>query len=760
MVMEYEVFERDTDGLGQTIASAWVALQSQFSRLSNEPGLAVDAQPFVRLQAVYLHLGLPWHAAYATQQARRMNPALLDPLQPLSALQGRTLGGAIWGESEEAVLTRAEPAWPHLAALAQTLETLALDVCARDWLTWLYLTHLRGVLNTHSREFHKQAVNMALALEPIVGETAHTLGRWRLRAGQPEGAVLAAQGAVKQAPKRFGSWLLQAEALMQLGRVSEAQACFQRAAESPNPQFLSWLAEVLLRYNFADQALAVREQVVKMAPDQTRYWLALALVQSTLWQTAAAEQSLAQALALSPEDPQVRQAIKDLANRAMSRAQFDEELARTKGEGLRANGVGSARLLMQSLYQDHVSAREVADLHRQIGSALVAQLPDGAPPVFTNARASQRRLRVGYVSGDFHRQHPVNVFMLPVLLQHDHSAVEVFIYHTGTMVDEYTQQARQSADHWRLAQALSDKDLQQMMRQDQIDILVDLAGYTASQRLGVFALRAAPVQISYLGYPHSTGLPCMDYMLVDDVVAPPAHEHLFSERLLHLPGSVFCWAPVDHYPLRGGEEPGLTGPVVFGSFNNLLKLSDKTLRLWARVLRAVPESVLLLKAPVLADASVREKTLQRFAQEGIGAERLVLRGPVELSAMMQEYHDIHIALDPTPYNGGTTSLQALWMGVPLVTLLGENFVSRMGASFVQRIGHPEWLAHDENDYVAIATRLAAQRQSAPWSRQALRAQMQASPVCDITGHTREIEAAYRRAWTEYLAGDEGAAHSA
>jgi protein O-GlcNAc transferase len=128
--------------------------------------------------------------------------------------------------------------------------------------------------------------------------------------------------------------------------------------------------------------------------------------------------------------------------------------------------------------------------------------------------------------------------------------------------------------------------------------------------------------------------------------------------------------------------------------------------------------------------------------------------------MMQEYHDIHIALDPTPYNGGTTSLQALWMGVPLVTLLGENFVSRMGASFVQRIGHPEWLAHDENDYVAIATRLAAQRQSAPWSRQALRAQMQASPVCDITGHTREIEAAYRRAWTEYLAGDEGAARSA
>jgi len=352
---------------------------------------------------------------------------------------------------------------------------------------------------------------------------------------------------------------------------------------------------------------------------------------------------------------------------------------------------------------------------------------------------------VGYVSGDLHRQHPVNLFMLPVLKRHDHSRFEVFIYHVGTMHDEYTRQARACADHWREGGKLDDPALHAMVQADQLDVLVDLAGHTSSHRLGVFAMRGAPVQMTYLGYPHSTGLRCFDWLIADQVVAPPEHDHLFVERVARLPGSVFCWAPVDHDPLQADAPEPVQGPLVFGSFNNLLKLSDKTVALWAQVLAAVPDSVLLVKAPVLRDEAVQAMTRQRFVALGVDPRRLQFRGPTELSQMMQEYHDVHIALDPTPYNGGTTSLQALWMGCPMVTLEGANFVSRMGASFLRAMGRDDWVARDEADYVRIAAELAQQLRHKPWSRHAFRAHMIASPVCDIAAHTRHIEDAYVQA---------------
>jgi protein O-GlcNAc transferase len=253
------------------------------------------------------------------------------------------------------------------------------------------------------------------------------------------------------------------------------------------------------------------------------------------------------------------------------------------------------------------------------------------------------------------------------------------------------------------------------------------------------------VQLSYLGYPHSTGLPCIDWMIADAVVAPPEHAHLFTEQVARVSGSVFCWAPVDEYPLPPDPVAVPNRPVVFGSFNNLLKVDDATIDVWARILRECPKAQLLLKSAVLADPVVQQQTQARFVQAGVGAERLILRGPTELSLMMQEYLEVDVALDPFPYNGGTTSLQALWMGCPLVSLQGQNFVSRMGASFLTHLQRTEWLAHDTEGYVAQALALAQQLRQQPWSRQALRRQMQASGLCQIERHTREMEAIYRQA---------------
>jgi len=289
--------------------------------------------------------------------------------------------------------------------------------------------------------------------------------------------------------------------------------------------------------------------------------------------------------------------------------------------------------------------------------------------------------------------------------------------------------------------------LQQAIVADGIDILVDLAGHTATHRLGVFAMRAAPVQATFLGYPHSTGLTTMDWLIGDATVSPIEHAHLFSEGLAQLPGSVFCWAPVDEYPLPPPRPQ--EAPLTFGSFNNAMKLSPKTVALWARVMHAVPDARLLLKAPSLKDAAVQARFAALFAAQGIATERLVFRGPSELAAMMQEYGDIDIALDPTPYNGGTTTLQALWMGVPVLTLAGGNFAGRMGASFLDTMGHPEWVAEDEAGYVEVTRHLAEDIAGVRSGRQQLRECMAASALCDIEAYVANLEALYDRMWAAY-----------
>jgi len=239
-------------------------------------------------------------------------------------------------------------------------------------------------------------------------------------------------------------------------------------------------------------------------------------------------------------------------------------------------------------------------LHRSLCAPIEAAMVPQT--VFARARSSGERLRIGYVTGDLHRQHPVNIFMLPVLLRHDRARFDVHVYYTGTLFDEYTRQAQACTDHWCEAAALHDATLHRAIVADVIDILIDLAGH----RLGVFALRAAPVQATFLGYPHSTGLSRIDWLIGDATVSPAEHAHLFSEGIAQMPGSVFCWAPVDDYPLPAPRPAN--APLVLGSFNNAMKLSPTTIALWSRVLRALPESQLLLKAPSCATPQCRHGT--------------------------------------------------------------------------------------------------------------------------------------------------------
>ncbi len=694
-----------------------------------------QAPAWLSLARGYAARGLPWQAGYTARQALRCDATLGPALKALrlTAWQDVSAGDALLGR---ATLPEAATLSEHFA--------LCVAACPGDWLSCLYLARLQDMTAALPTN---QTLQQAQSLEPLAGESLHWMGVWRLNAGDAVGAVAALSGLLDIRPVRFGSMMMLGEALLRTGQTAAAEKAFARASLSDNPDFLQTLSARVFQHNYWQEAVEVLNKALALRPKNVAILLALSKIHWEVYDLSNAQDCCRQVLAIEPSNDEVTYMLAALPGR-MGDAKGHFEAVRSK---FAASADPSSRLAssiaMAALYHDGLSAQAVADLHTKLCAPIQAALVPQTG--FDNVCEPGRRLRLGYVTGDFHRQHPVNIFMLPVLLRHDHTKVEVFIYHTGTMHDDYTRQAMACADHWLEAVKLDDTALQQAIVADKIDILIDLAGHTSTHRLGVFAMRAAPVQATFLGYPHSTGLSSIDWLVGDAVVSPTEHAHLFSEGIAQLPGSVFCWAPVDDYPLPAAR--AVAAPLVFGSFNNAMKLSPKTIALWARVLQAVPGSQLLLKAPSMRDAAVQARFAALFVAQGIEASRLMFRGPSGLADMMQEYGDMDIALDPTPYNGGTTTLQALWMGVPVVALTGDNFVSRMGASFMQTLGQPSWVGTDEDAYVAAAIRLAQDLPAVREGRASLRAQMSASPLCDITAYVTHFEALLQKMWTVHCA---------
>jgi protein O-GlcNAc transferase len=702
--------------------------------------------PWRDLSRAYAAQGLWLHQSYAAGQWRRLLPSGKEPL-PAPTAPDRAKNAP-----------RAEPAGPSKAqaeewlqeprgggaeAWARRLEAW-LDTCPGDWLSWLYLARLA---DGHSAvPSHPEALTRAEALEPIPGESRHWLGLWRLNAGDAGGAVEVLAPLVDRQPPRHGSLMQLGLALLRLGNRAAAEAAFSRASGSANPAFLRLLAQRVYEHNYWREAIAVLERARALAPGDVTTLVALARLHWEVYQLSAAEALCREVLERDPANTEVPYLLNALPGR---RGDARAHLAAVEAHHAALGDPGSrlaSSIAMASLYVDDRSPEEVAALHRRLCAPIEAA---AAPTMaFGNDPDPERPLRMGLVSGDFHRQHPVNLFMVPLLERLDRRRLAVWVYHTGVMHDEDTARARAAADHWIEAGRLDDRALRQRVRADGIDLLIDLAGHTSTHRLGVFAARAAPVQLTFLGYPHSTGLSRIDWLIGDPVVSPAEHAHLFSEGIAQLPGSVFRWCPVDDYPLPPPRPAGAA--LVLGSFNNIMKLSPRTIRLWAGVLRDLPEARLLLKAPSLGDNSVMERFRGLFAAEGIAPARLILEGPEELGVMMARYGAIDIALDPLPYNGGTTTLQALWMGVPVISLRGGNFVGRMGASFLTTLGRPEWIAKDEESYRAIARQLAKQVKELREGRAELRRRMAHSGLSDLDRYAADLEHLSRRVWRAHI----------
>ncbi len=381
---------------------------------------------------------------------------------------------------------------------------------------------------------------------------------------------------------------------------------------------------------------------------------------------------------------------------------------------------------------------------RRWNQHFAAGLPDASAP-HPNALLPGRRLRIGYVSADF-RDHCQALFMLPLLSQHSHASFEIICYSSVEREDEVTARIRALVDGWREVRSLDDASLAALIRRDGIDILVDLAMHMAGGRPQAFARKPAPLQVAWLAYPGTTGLDAMDYRLSDPYLDPPHADPHYAERTIRLADSFWCYEPLTD-ALQVNELPALSrGYVTFGCLNNPCKFTDQTLALWGKVLHAVPSARLLLMA---APGPHRLRLALRLEARGIAADRVKFLAFRPRAEYLRSYHDIDLGLDTLPYNGHTTSLDALWMGVPVITRVGKTCVGRAGFSQLKNIGLPELAADTDGDYVAAVVALATNLARLAALRRGLRARLVASPLMDAPRFARQMEAAYRGIWADY-----------
>ena len=530
-----------------------------------------------------------------------------------------------------------------------------------------------------------------------------------------------------------------------LGQPGDAMASYRRAIES-RPGFSDAhynLAIVLYESGQHQQAVDGFSRAIALAPDHAPAHLNLGNALKSLGQLEKAAASYRSALAIRPD---FAAAHLDLGNVLKDLGNIDDavECYRRAIDIDPDFDVAHDNLLFtHNLILDQDPRTMFAD-----AIAFGQRVAGRARPrtAWPNDPAPERRLRVGLVSGDF-RSHPVSHFLDSVLgALKLRGNVELFAYSNSRHDDAMTARIRAHCHAWRPVAGLSDEDLARRIEADRIDLLVDLSGHTEHNRLSLFAWKPAPVQVSWLGYHATTGVAAIDYMLADRWSVSLEEEAYFSEKVWRLPETLWCLTPPDAAPEVSPLPAQAAAYVTFASFNRLDKMGDAVVALWARVVHSVPGSRLLLKARALAHDEARRSVVDRFAARGICGERLILEGPSSRAEYLAAYRRVDIALDPFPYTGATTSAEALWMGVPVITLAGERFMSRQGVSMAMNAGLSDWIAADHDDYVACAVRHSADLARLAALRASLRARVAASPLFAAPRFAVNLEAAWRGMW--------------
>jgi protein O-GlcNAc transferase len=548
----------------------------------------------------------------------------------------------------------------------------------------------------------------ALTLDAKNADTCVELGLAYQGRGQFEQAIAAFRQALHLRPGVPETNVNLGNALLQNGQIDDAIAAYQAALKSRPDSFngLSNLGTALIQKGDLDGAIACYREALKLRPNSAPTHCNLGSALKDVGRLDEAVAAYRTAVALQPDDPA---AYSNLLYALHYHPDYDAK----------------------ALYQEHL---RWGQLHAEpLAKAIGPHHNDPSPT---------RRLRIGYVSPNFSR-HIVGLCLLPLFEQHNHAEFEVFCYADLVRPDETTEKLRSHADVWRNIVGMSDIQVAQQVQADKIDILIDLTLHMAGSRLGVFARKPAPVQVTYLGYPSTTGLTAIDYRLSDHYLDPPGTDDAYTEKTIRLPDTHLCWrwsgpdVPVSPLPAQRN------GYITFGCLNNFCKINSQVLTVWGQILSALPGSLLVMRCP---QGNAAQMVLKAFAQHGIAPSRIQLVGHVPRDQYVALLQQFDIGLDPFPYSGHTTTCDGLWMGVPVVTLARSTAVSRAGVWVLSNVNLPELVAHSQDDYIAKARGMATDIPRLAGIRASLRQRMLQSPLMDAPRFARDVEAAYRGMW--------------
>jgi predicted O-linked N-acetylglucosamine transferase (SPINDLY family) len=638
-------------------------------------------------------------------------------------------------------------------------------------------SNLGGTLRCLNRlDEAEQAIRQALALNPRFADAYTNLGTLLLQGNRLAAAADSYWRALALKPADPTAHNHLAIALARSGRTAEAEASFRKALEL-DPGYAEAhnnLGNLLASAGRLDEAEQCLLRTIALAPQSADGYVNLGNILKDTGRLDDAEKAYREAIRLQPGsygahnnlgialgemgrpveaeqcyrralsiNPGFADSLNNLGHTLKDTGRLEEAehcFLRTLELEPR-NATAFSNLLMTLNYIPGRGAGEIFEAHKAFGRVF-DRTAVAAP--HANVADPRRRLRIGYVSADF-RHHVVGFFMEPVLAHHDHGAFEVTCYYNFPRADQVTRRIKSYADRWRDVSTTSDEALAQLIREDAIDILIDLGGHTARNRLPALGLRPAPLQMTYLGYPTTTGLSTIDYRLTDAVTDPVGEsERWNSERLIRLPGVMWCYRPRSELPIAEPAPRRAGSPMIFASLNNWVKINREVIAVWARVLSKVSGARLVLTS-VPSEAS-REALFAAFASHGVRPERIDAYFRLSPAKFGELFSYIDIALDPFPYGGTTTTCDVLWMGLPVVTLTGATSASRSTASLLQAIGLEDLVTRNPEQYVDAAAALASDEPRVTRLRVTLRQRMKASPLMDEPGFTCNLESAYRAAW--------------
>jgi protein O-GlcNAc transferase len=601
----------------------------------------------------------------------------------------------------------------------------------------------RGDLDAAVRSFSK-----AVAFQPEYAEAYNNLGNALTLQGKPQEAVTAITRALQLNPQLPEAYTNLGTALWTQGKLVDAVIAYRKAISfKPDLAGAHYnLGLALADQGKLDEAAAAYSKSIELNPRYADAYSNLGIVLGKQGKLADAAAAYSKAIELNPE---LVEAHNNLGVILMNQADVEASIAcYDRAIALQPDRPGLLSNRIYTLYfHPDFKPEAIADELRRWNEKHAKPLEKFIEP-HANDSTPDRRLKIGYVSPDF-REHPVGWFLLPLLEAHNHAAFQIVCYADVRVPDSLTQRFRGHADLWRNIAGLSDEQVAQQIRDDQIDILVDTTMHMAQNRLPVFARKPAPVQATWLAYPGSTGMDTMDYRITDSHLDPPGqNDAYYAEESIRLPDCWCCYRPHVDAPQVNPLPATTAGHITFGCLNNFCKVTTETIQCWCRLMREVPGSRLILHAP---QGGHRQRVRDLLTAEGIDPDRMTFVGRVPVREYLRLYQTIDIGLDPFPYSGGTTSCDALWMGVPVVTMSGKTAASRGTLTLLHTLGLSELVAESQDEYVQIASDLAGDPARLSQLRAALRPRMASSPLTDAPRFARNMEAAFLEVWRTWCA---------